>query len=349
MTDTDVDRDLEDLLRDTLRAAAASTPERAVPRRSRAVLATAAATVILVAGVIGVVVAVGRDGEDASTPGSGPDSPPTTLSDDPLLLAPPDAEGWDEFRVQFADGTTASHGVVLSPSGERFDVRADVDVCDPDLSDDCGELIGDVREVAGIDVRATDGVRYDAIEDCIALTVDVPPAAGPWPAELDDLLGGVTIGDGHVGIRLPDGWTSLGVAAYERTYRFTFQAPRDDGTGLNARLVLYLAVDRDLTGAAGGAPVTSLQVRGVDAVTWKDGIRRSLAFDIGGVSAQLSEDGGSSSSLGLERLVEIADGLIEQRASEIEQRVDAFPQFTIPPTPACGSVDLSITGGTSVG
>jgi len=232
---------LEQLLRDTLRAVAATTPAQAPPRavRWRALFAIAAAAVLVLGGVATLAalrgdarapssVPLAPSSDLAAVPASDPDSP------EPMVLSPGGLVG-----LQMGSGTVVDlaggtwEGAMTAPFGV---IGVTVNPYQCGSVDVCPAASGDTRVLGGNAVSLVDAVSdeaaagtslYVVTAPCIVVAVAVPGSIGAWDSQVVDLFSRLAIDDGAVTVAVPDGWASLGAGAAARQYQIDFDAEVD--------------------------------------------------------------------------------------------------------------------------
>lgn len=245
--------DLDELLRETLRAVADTTPEGPVAERRfrRPNLLSVAAAALLVVGVLGAVVAITRD--DAAAPATSPPS----VSAVPVesMLAPDLSLPGLEITASrpYDESYPAEFGMVLAPGGEPILVF--VQPCGrPPTARTCRDRLGGTDTDGRLDWTLSPDVGaetalgmdlYLSMETCPTVAVSADQSLGAWGPDVEAFFENVSVDEGRVSVSLPSGWTDLGSGRGPDGHEIEFIADID---GVAAPFVLTAAYDTQLGG-----------------------------------------------------------------------------------------------------
>lgn len=321
MTITDVDTELEDLLRESLAAVAAATPtlvdSNVQPARRRALHLAAAA--VVVAGTAGVATVAVRD--RASAPSTAPTSTasPTTVpaNTGPILLAPRADMPRLEVTavVQHRSSPGFHEGAVRTAGGDviGFTVQANPLPLGGAGGPAEGEerWLGDRRVVGGLAEGGETGVETYLVDaGCAIVAVTTSHGMDRWAPEFVALVEQLDEANGAVTVDAPAGWESLGSGHPTDQYGLSFIANLDGEDDhefmLSMRPGVPVGVWLANPGSETPRPAT---LRGAPAwlVGETGGGWRTLAYEHRGTAVLLS---GLNVTSG--QLLAMADNLVEQ-------------------------------------
>lgn len=230
MTDTELDPELEVLLRDCLRAVADATPVLDPDRRThraRATIALVAASLVVL-GTAGVAFVVGR-GVDMAT------SEPTTtaaVEADPILLGP--TPGFADLQVTSTTRAltfAARHGgAVRTASGDIIGLAV---YPNPDALPS-----GDSRQIGGYRVVLApfEETGYRIEDGCVMAAITTSSGVGRWGSDLIAFVDELSIDDGRVVVDLPEGWRSLGSGLLSEVFTISVWANLSSDVDYNFRV-----------------------------------------------------------------------------------------------------------------
>ena len=354
--DLDIDPRLDEHLRRTLRAVAATGADEtfvsgSVPdaktRHRRIRPATLAAACIALVALLAAIVAV-RQRSEPTAPTSPPTTPPPLRSIVSRLLYPT-ATNQRTPTLSVMNAPAAQVGLVQSPTGSLFSMRIG------SLSvDDAPSSTTDRRDINGrtFTVTRRDGAAvYTSAASCSTITIEqLDTSNGFWNDDALALLAATTVRGQRVVVKLPHPWTSLGFGAQQQSIQLGYLT---NVNGTAQQVVLVQSPGAPIAAFVGGqGPFTQTTINGQPA--WA-----SEAPDPAKIAVLAWDDNGTAVSLlsvqmTVAELTQVAATLQHDRSDDWDRQLQGAIHGIEPTTTTtnaspntsskpCGPTNLSIT------